>query len=225
MNMKKQKLSILGGVLLFFGIMVTGTNAFSAMYYFGETADPAGDALTYNEKSIDLIYASISVNETAFSFSARFSPGTFLRMEASILFGLDTDQNPETGFYEMDAEGKDLGVIGIDYLVEYFPNAGWVSANHYQDGFFYPVNATTQIFFSDDGIDFSIPRSWLGDDEGLVDFKVYASLAGVPGDHGYLDTMTDFGEPAAYTSPVPIPGTFFLMAAGLLGCAGIRKKQ
>lgn len=212
--------------LFFLGIAGINSNVHAAIYY-GETNELSGDVQPVGEGSGDLVFSSISVDSSTFTFKTRFAPGTFSSANVGFTVILDIDQNPATGSPGSDSGGfNDNGIIGVDFLASYEPAINSATVFQYAGAVnsFTLINSTSVISFFPDGADVTLPRTWFGNDEGLLNFKVTsAKLITTNGYTGVLDYMPNLGLPAAQTSAVPIPGSAWLLGSGIAGLIGIRR--
>lgn len=205
-------------------------SAYGNFSYYGEATDPVGDS-TSPDDGADLIFASIGVDTSDITFSTLFAPGTFSSAEVAIHYSLDTDQNPATGHPGVDNLGTiDNGIIGSDYLAVYWPQASMVGVYQYAGTLndFDLVDFSSNISFGVNGANWTLPRSWFGNDEGLLNFKVTSQeLITSSSFTGILDFMPDVGLPAAstYAVLVPVPGSVLLLGFGLLGFSGIQLRR
>jgi len=160
-----------------------------------QAIDPAGDAPQFT----NLVTASAKVANGEVKFSVRYFPGDFSPTKSALDISLDTDQNPATGHPGIASSGTiDSAVLGADYIVEMGgSNYGSLAYVYKYTG--PPINTFTFIgsktvqFFSD-GMDVSIPLSMIGNDDGLLNFKVVSQVdLGGGGYTGIADVMPDAG--------------------------------
>ena len=177
----------------------------------GALSDPVGDA---GEGNPDLVSGSVAIAGTNLMLSVRFAPGTFNAATTVAQFALDTDQQPTTGHQGSDSGCvNDNGIIGIEYVVDMGSTAYGSGAsvrafvgpncNLFGSG---TQTAPGTVTYSTDGLDAVIPLNLLGNDDGLLNFKVVASRYLGPGFTGVLDRMSDIGVPPGSTSAPPSGG-------------------
>jgi hypothetical protein len=149
----------------------------------GEVTDPSGDALgdARLATSPDLVRATADVSAGSITFTARVAPGTFAQATTRFTILLNTDQNVATG----------TGTLGIEYFVQ----MGGILANRADivrsDGDV--VVGSVPVSFVANGIDAIVPLALIGNDDGRLNFKVFASAGPVWPD--VLDRMPDEGLP------------------------------
>ena len=149
----------------------------------GEVTDPSGDALVDARlpTSPDLVRATADVSAGDITFTARVAPGTFAQATTRFTILLNTDQNVATG----------TGTLGIEYFVQ----MGGILANRADivrsDGDV--VVGSVPVSFVANGIDAIVPLALIGNDDGRLNFKVFASAGPVWPD--ILDRMPDEGLP------------------------------
>ncbi len=170
--------------------------------FFGAATDLAGDALATNG---DIVSGSVTVlNNGTAKFSVRFAPGGFDPATTQATFLLDTDQNPATGRPGIDgACSIDTALIGSEFLVSLGPGnqtsilqpTGCVNGG--------PVGSSQPVTIFSDGMDATIPMSLLGNDDGLMNFKVESDFLITPpgGFSARIDVMPDVGVPPVSTAP------------------------
>lgn len=101
--------------LLLAAIISIPCHVVAAIVASGSLADPAGD----NSLSVaDFTSRSITVDSGESALvQARFAPSTY-GPDSRIQLGLDTDQNPATGFVGIHSLGGDSGLIEPDYFLD-----------------------------------------------------------------------------------------------------------
>lgn len=168
----------------------------------------------------DLASASITVDSSgAVNFSVTYGPGTILPT-AYTFFNIDIDQNVATGVAGIDSGGNDAALMGTDYQV-------YIRSSNFQANAvvvaFSPsgvpsIVATLAATYSGPTFTTTANLSDFGGDDGLMNFKV------VSGQQINLSTLTtiqdymsDVGQPVGRVAAVPEPGTWWLLAAGLIG--------
>ena len=142
--------------------------------FHGEVTDPIGD--TFNTSGVvtppDLVRATADVASGTLTISVRCAPGSFNRDTAAILVQVDTDQSAATG------QRNAIGDFGYDYAIS------WTIAG--QQGVVVRITGTDAGFsttlvgnvsaaLAADGVDFVVPLSMLGGDDGRMNFRVLAS--------------------------------------------------
>jgi len=149
-----------------------------------EVSDPSGDALLDARvpRSPDLVRGTADVSAGNITFTIRVAPGTFAQLTTRFTVLLNTDQNLATG----------TGTLGIEYFVQ----MGGMFANRADivksDGDV--VVGSAPVSFVADGIDAIVPLALIGNDDGRLNFKVFASAGPVWPD--ILDRMPDEGLPS-----------------------------
>jgi hypothetical protein len=165
----------------------------------GGLTDATGDA--GGEGNPDLVSGSVVVQEEFVSLQVRFAPGTFNRDTTAVQFSLDTDQNARTGHLGTDSGcGADNGVLGVEYIVD-FGSIGYGTQANIRpfvgpdcNGFGGAVqSAPGSVTYLANGFDVVFPRSFLGGDDGFMNFKVVSYSYIGPGFTGVVDRMTDAG--------------------------------
>ena len=165
----------------------------------GGITDATGDA--GGGGNPDLVSGSVVVQEEFVSLQVRFAPGTFNRDTTAVQFSLDTDQNVETGHRGTDSGcGADNGVLGVEYIVDFGSIGYGTQANIRRfvgpecNGFSGAVQSDPGgVTYLADGFDVVFPRSFLGGDDGFMNFKVVSYSYIGPGFTGVVDRMTDAG--------------------------------
>jgi hypothetical protein len=181
---------------------ILGTRVFS-----GIVRDPTGDAAFDPDAPVppDLVSASVAIAVGRLNFSVRFAPGAFDPNRTNATLLLDTDQNPATGHPGSDAGGADAGIIGSEFIVDLGGafNAGQARLLKYMGSpNLFSLAGSFPVTFGANGMDVAFPLSSIGNDDGLVNFKVTsaAQISDV-GFTGVLDYMPNVGLPAASTKP------------------------
>jgi uncharacterized protein YjbI with pentapeptide repeats len=172
----------------------------------GSVMDPVGDITGTNG---DLVSASITtaVPGSAMQFTVRFAPGTFdpSTTEAEVL--LDTDQNPATGHKGTDSvcAPPDDSLIGSEFLVVLRSGFAGNTATIFQNSPANTCNAfvvvgTVPVTILADGLQATVPLSMLGNDDGLMNFKVTSDYS-IGGNNfsGLVDRMPNAGIAPAST--------------------------
>jgi len=123
----------------------------------------------------DLVSATAAAGSGNLALSVRFAPGTFDATAAHVVFNLDTDQNPATGFPGVDAAHNDAALLGADYQVVLGSNSEGGTAKVLRwdaaSGSFLLV-ATEPVSAGLAGYDGTVPLAVLGNDDGQMNFKV-----------------------------------------------------
>ena len=164
----------------------------------GMATDPVGDM---TRPGADLVSGRIEVIDGEVLISVRWAPGTFIRDTSRVTLLLDTDQNPLTGALGINSTHTvDADVIGSEFVFEF--GATSRSTDIVRHVYINPDNWSLQdldccISYPGDGIDVRFSLAMLGDDDGLMDFKMVSSVDVEPGGFsGWLDVMPDVGLPA-----------------------------
>jgi len=167
--------------------------------------DPVGDAGTGNP---DLVSGMASAGNGNLTLSVQFAPGTFDPATTHALFNLDIDENPATGFQGIDNGGRDVGVLGVEYLVFLGSASEGGNATIMRfNGEGFSTIGTAPVSFSINGMDVVIPLSLLGNDDGQVTFRVevQTQTSPSPAYTGVLDWMPDFTLPPGRLEFPPPP--------------------
>ena len=82
----------------------------------GWASDPENDSVPANAH--DLIAGAATLSNGVATLRARFKRGAFDPKNTVVLFLLDTDKNPLTGFPGIDPNGTDKGIIGSEFAVD-----------------------------------------------------------------------------------------------------------
>jgi len=142
------------------------------------------------------------------TLSVQFAPGTFDPATTHALFNLDIDENPATGFQGIDNGGRDVGVLGVEYLVFLGSASEGGNATIMRfNGEGFSTIGTAPVSFSINGMDVVIPLSLLGNDDGQVTFRVevQTQTSPSPAYTGVLDWMPDFTLPPGRLEFPPPP--------------------
>ncbi|PYP13495.1 MAG: hypothetical protein DMD56_00390 [Gemmatimonadetes bacterium] len=164
--------------------------------------DGVGDAIADPRVLVtpDLVSATAAAGSGNLALSVRFAPGTFDATAAHVVFNLDTDQNPATGFPGVDAAHSDAALLGADYQVVLGSNSEGGTAKVLRwdaaSGSFLLV-ATEPVSAGLAGYDVTVPLAVLGNDDGQMNFKVVVqsqilSLLQL-GYTGFQDYLPDLG--------------------------------
>jgi hypothetical protein len=169
----------------------------------GSVVDPSGDAL---QEGPDLVAGTVLVEDDNITLNVRFAPETFNQQTAIVQFLLDTDQNVATGHQGTDAgcSAPDNSKIGAEYIVVFGAVAAPTQAlvvpftgptcNQFGAG---TLTGAGSVIYLANGMDVTFPRSLIGNDNGLLNFKVISYTSG----SSVLDRMTDAGAPASVVTP------------------------
>ena len=170
----------------------------------------------------DLISASAEYDAQNLYLSAHVVPGSIPaivgggpRGTTSIIFYLDTDQNPATGQSHVG--------IGYERWIGTAANLNLANAN-LLNALGNTVSVVPVTHFSD-GVTFTIPLSALGDD-GLINYRAGVAVqldssSSTP----LLDLLPNLELSPGTSSPVPEPGGLFLSCIAF-GCAlGLRSRS
>lgn len=165
----------------------------------GIATDPEGDM---TRPGADLVFGRIEVIEGEVLISVRWAPETFIRDTSRVTLHLDTDQNPLTGSLGINSTNNvDADVIGSEFMFRFGATGRSTDITRYV--YARPGNWNLQdldccISYPGDGIDVRFSMGLLGDDDGLMNFKLVSALDVEPGGFsGWLDVMPDVGLPAA----------------------------
>ncbi len=179
----------------------------SAGVPLGTVTDPADDAepSPNDDPDPDLISASVTSDGTDLHLSVRFKPGTFDQALTLALFSLDTDQDPSTGNPGTSSNCvTDCDLIGTEFGIDIGGSLG-TEARVLRfvpgSGFFVDAGVGT-VTFEADGMDAVVPLALLGNDDGLLNYKVVIleEISGAGGTSSELDRMPDGGLPAAMSA-------------------------
>lgn len=164
----------------------------------GMATDPIGDM---NRAGADLASGRIEVSEGEVFISVRWAPGTFIPDTSRLTLHLDTDQNPLTGSLGINATNTvDEDVIGSEFMFQFGATGRGTEITRFV--YIHPDNWNLQdldccISYPGDGLDVRFSLGMLGDDDGLLNFKMVSSVDVEPGGFsGWLDVMPDVGLPA-----------------------------
>jgi len=139
--------------------------------------DGVGDAIADPRVLVtpDLVSATAAAGSGNLALSVRFAPGTFDATAAHVVFNLDADQNPATGFPGVDAAHNDAALLGADYQVVLGSKSEGGTAKVLRwdaaSGSFLLV-ATEPVSAGLTGYDVTVPLAVLGNDDGQMNFKV-----------------------------------------------------
>ena len=188
-------------------------NGFAVMIE-GGAVDWEGHANSLDEQIIEQIDFNNSVQSVVEWVEANSSWEETLLIvtadhETGGLFG-----DGSADFFDVNGDG--VFTAGVDYAhiadngEGNLPGHDWYSGNHTNQLVpLYAMGAGAELFYA----------YLAGTDANLADY--YGLDSDWTGD--YVDNTSIFDVMTA-ASAVPVPGTFFLMASGLLGLAGIRRK-
>jgi hypothetical protein len=162
----------------------------------------------------DLVSGTVVIQEDFVTLQARFAAGTFNQHTTVAQFALDTDQNAATGQQGTDSVcAADHGQIGVEYIVDFGSDAHGTRAtvrpftgpgcNAFGAATFTDIGS---VIYRADGLDVAFPRSLIGNDEGLLNFKVI-SFRYLPENApsvtvtSVLDRMTNTGQAPGVVVP------------------------
>ena len=160
----------------------TSSSSLNASFH-AEVTDPAGDAVSDTRVpfSPDLMRGTADVAGLNITFTVRVAAGTFDSRTTRFTVLLNTDQNVSTG----------TGTLGV----EYFLQMGGIFGNRADvvksDGDVVVGSVAADVLTN--GIDVTVPLALLGNDDGRMNFKVFASAG--PVWPTILDHMPDEGSP------------------------------
>jgi hypothetical protein len=129
--------------------------------------------------SPDLVLAVVDVRADDVVFRLRHRPGSFEPSIARFTIDLDSDQNASTGSE------------GIEYYLFVFPEGGRGADVARTSSTGHTVVGTVPVTFVSDGCDVAIPRSFIGDEDGRFDFRVWVYAQ--PTSLLVLDVLPDNG--------------------------------
>jgi hypothetical protein len=162
------------------------SSSFNVAVLVGTVVDATGDSSAGGGTPPfpDLISATLTVDQGDLNISVRFAPGTFSAATTLVNLVLDTDENATTGSPGVDSECvNDAATVGTDFVVNTSSNfyGSNVVVHRYVNQatpparscntFAGPSTVGTASFVAD-GVDFVIPLSALGNDDGRLRFKV-----------------------------------------------------
>ena len=180
----------------------------------GRANDPVGDTQSDSRVAVspDVTEADVRATGGVLFITLTFAPGTMTpQSDISSNVVLDTDENPETGFAGVDPRGlpggRDNGVIGVDYMVEFVNPRGSTVAEVFRigpTGVLERVGTTGVSFQGTNQCVVGVPFSMLGGDDGHLGFKVSTGkwAIGNQGDQQRIrgfDYLPDIGLPAGLT--------------------------
>jgi hypothetical protein len=155
--------------------------------------DPSGDApAQFGVVSPDLVSATVLRDGTDLIFQIRFAPGSFSAVDGRAEISIDTDQNSATGHPGEDNScTNDAGIIGMDYRIT-MPDA---VVTHYSGCNTPSGGGTATVATVTDGFDVRVALATLGNDDGLLNFKVisYRQLSPTS-TTGISDYMSNIGS-------------------------------
>jgi hypothetical protein len=127
------------------------------------------------------VRATVEVSAGNVTVAVRVAPGTFAQSTTRFTVLMNTDQNLSTG----------TGTLGVEYFVQMGGMFGNRADIVKSDGDVVVGSGTAS--FAAGGIDAIVPLALIGNDDGRMDFKVFASAGPVWPD--ILDRMPDEGLP------------------------------
>ena len=173
-------------------------------------ADAVGDANGH----ADVVGIAGGYDATNLYLSAKFATGTLDPKSVAFFFALDVDQDLSTG------NQPPVFPYGSDYAVSYNSLVGTLNARIGKN--FVPIQ------FDSDSLKIAVPLSFLGNDDGLMNFGF---IVGVPADTSSFspydwtpDSLTKAGL-GGPTSPVPEAPASLLWLAGLAVTARFARRE
>lgn len=144
----------------------------------GAMADPAGDVPETSVSSPvpDLIDARAAIADCRLTMTLTFAPGTFSRMVTHWQIGLDTDENPASGFSGRNSAHDDAHLMGADYLITSSPDVDRGAVRQYVAGSGFTTLGSVPLVIEGDRLSFVVPLSMLGSDDGRLVFEVSAAI-------------------------------------------------
>jgi len=182
------------------------STSFTVTPLTGAIADPAGD-----NANIDILTASATTDGKDLTFEVRYGTG-FTPATSMAFISLDTDQNNATGHPGIASSGTvDVEALGGDYLIRIDANFDGNTPNT-ASLFQYAgtVNnfnflGTVPLTILADGYRATAPLSMLGNDDGLLNFKVVSSQATSPNtSSGIEDVAPNTGAGPGTITPAGI---------------------
>lgn len=175
------------------------------VFIFGRITDFQGDAVPDPDAVTppDLSSATITVANGSLTFAVRLA--TFDPDRTSVTLSLDTDQDPATGHPGIDAGGSDAAIMGTEFIVNlggaYYAGQAQVMKYVGPPSNLFSTVGTFPVTFDQNGMDVTFPLSAIGNDDGLVNFKVTSQVQITDvGFTGVLDYMPDVGVAAGSTT-------------------------
>jgi hypothetical protein len=167
--------------------------------FHAEVADPAGDAVVSSAVPTppDLIHGSVDVGGGSLTVTIQFAPGTLNRTSTLLTIQLDTDQNPATGIPAANG-------VGIDYVLSMYGPTGTIvqqatPATCANGGACYTQVGTASLGFGTDTMTTAIPLSMLGNVDGRLNYRVFASVPQpAPAPTITTDVMPDITLPPSH---------------------------
>jgi N-acetylneuraminic acid mutarotase len=151
-------------------------------------SDPAGDAALIDVTTVEALSTASDM-----MMRLRFSPGAGPTGAVGYIH-LDTDQNPATGLPPTDLSGLPTQDIGFDYYLSLFNSP--TSVDIFDANGIYIASVIPTL--TTDALEFTIPLSALGNDDGLIDVTM------VLGDFfGPTDWAPDAGHGSIILGDVP----------------------
>ena len=160
------------------------SQAFSIATMVGTVTDADGDSTGGAGAPPDLVSAALTVNVGNLNVSVRFAPGTFDSATTLVNLAIDADSNASTGSQGVDSGCvNDATSVGTDFVINassaFYGSSVVVSTYANQAtppdrtcNTYGSAEVAGSVTFLPDGVDFSIPLSALGGDDGQLRFKV-----------------------------------------------------
>jgi hypothetical protein len=144
----------------------------------GTLSDRAGDV---PDKSVsspvpDLVNAHLAVTDCQLTVALTFAPGTLSRLVTDWQVGLDTDENPATGFSGRNSNHDDAQLMGADYTIVSSQDVDRGAVRSYLSGSGFTTVGTVPLVFEGDRLSFVVPLSLLGRDDGRLAFEANTAI-------------------------------------------------
>jgi hypothetical protein len=162
----------------------------------GSLTDPAGDA----GSGSDVVLTTGTVADGSLTLSARFA-GTTYNASTFVVWSLDTDQNPATGFPGITNTNADAALIGADFIVQ-IRGTAFGSTVTVLRGNLTVVSTTLTPTFVANGVDVTIPLSLLDGDNGAMNYKATIQTQLTAGSwSGINDFISNLDSPVGTVGP------------------------
>lgn len=169
-----------------------------------KATDPTDDWLGSDPLQGDLVAAEAVVHDNGdIVLSVTYAPGTFDAASTAPTFLIDVDQNTATGASGLDTADNDADLIGPDYSVSVWPvtDTDFIRVTPFDGSGSPRIAYPGEIVARDDGWDFTINSSWIGNDDGRFRFAVLTQRQLQPLLFtGIADYLTDIGVAKPQTS-------------------------